>query len=149
MDNKPQKNINEIRENIAAGGKFNEAEVLDFESAEGNVYKGVLVFKKPTMADLMRIGGLKSEILRTAGVQDARLVDNDILFTAHMLATLEVVLVKRPEFLLNLNQVKESDLIFHVYGKYQVWEASFRKEFRDASETDRPASEREEALDTP
>ncbi|MEC0169916.1 hypothetical protein [Paenibacillus graminis] len=149
MDNKPQKNINEIRENIAAGGKFNETEVLDFESAEGNVYKGVLVFKKPTMADLMKIGGLKSEILRTAGVQDARLVDNDILFTAHMLATLEVVLVKRPEFLLNLNQVKESDLIFHVYGKYQVWEATFRKEFRDAFETDRPASEREEALDTP
>ncbi|AKG36085.1 hypothetical protein [Paenibacillus durus] len=148
MDNKEQ-NIADIGKKVAAGGKLNEAEVLDFESAEGNRYKGVLVFKKPTMADLMKIGGLKSEFLRTAGVQDARLVDNDILFTAHMLATLEVVLVKRPEFLFKLNEVKESDLIFHVYGKYQVWEASFRKEFRDAPKTDRPASEGEEALDTP
>ena len=80
----------ETAQKVRAGGELKEGELLDFTSTEGNHYTGVLVFKKLTMAELMKSGALKSEILREAGVQDVRLVDTDILFMAHVISVLDV-----------------------------------------------------------
>ncbi|KAF6569100.1 hypothetical protein G9G53_22695 [Paenibacillus sp. EKM206P] len=139
----------ETAQKVRAGGELKEGELLDFTSSEGNHYTGVLVFKKLTMSDLMKSGAIKSEILREAGVKDVQLVDNDVLFMAHVISFLEVALYKRPECLLKLKEITEPDLLFHVYGKYQVWEASFRKDFRNASDDNSEDAKREEALVTP
>lgn len=132
-----------------AGGELKEGEILDYESLEGNKYEGVLVFKKPTIGDTMRMGALKSEILRTAGIQDTRFVDDDIMLTAQALAELEVVLHKRPECLLNLKAIEEHDLLLHVYGIYRNWLGNFRKDFRKSLPGDSTVSDGTEALDTP
>ncbi|WP_311080961.1 hypothetical protein [Paenibacillus polymyxa] len=139
----------EAAQKVRAGGELKEGELLDFTSSEGNHYTGVLVFKKLDMADLMKIGAIKSEMLREAGVQEVQLVDNDVLFMAHVISLLEIALYKRPECLLNLKKIKEPDLLFHVYGKYQIWEASFRKDFRNTPEDNSKATAGEETLDTP
>ncbi|MGG1673516.1 hypothetical protein ACIFOE_23320 [Paenibacillus sp. NRS-1783] len=139
----------EAAQKVRAGGELKEGEALDFTSSEGNHYSGVLVFKKLNMADLMKIGAIKSEMLREAGVKEVQLVDNDILFMAHVISLLEIALYKRPECLLKLKEIKEPDLLFHVYDKYQVWEAEFRKDFRNASENDSADAERKKTVDTP
>ncbi|WP_025684576.1 hypothetical protein [Paenibacillus maysiensis] len=136
-------------ERVRAGGELKEGELLDFNSSEGNHYTGVLVFKKLTVAEVMRAGAIKSEMLREAGVQDVQLVDTDVHFMAHVVSFLEVALAKRPECLLKLKEITEPDLLYHVYGKYQVWEASFRKDFRNTPEDNSKATAGEETLDTP
>ncbi|WP_017814471.1 hypothetical protein [Paenibacillus shenyangensis] len=132
-----------------AGAELKEGEALDYESQEGNHYTGVIVFKKPSMGDIMKMGAIKSEILRESGVRDPRFVDDDIMFMAQVISTLEVVMYKRPECLLKLREITEADLLFHVYGLYEMWEASFRKAFREASANDRPAADGKETMDTP
>jgi hypothetical protein len=139
----------ETAQKVRAGGELKEGESLDFTSSEGNHYTGVLVFKKLDMADLMKIGAIKSEILREAGVKDVQLVDNDILFMAHVISVLEIALYKRPECLLKLKKITEPDLLFHVYGKQQLWEAEFRKDFRNSLENDSSDAKRKETVDTP
>lgn len=139
----------ETAQKVRAGGELKEGEILDFTSSEGNHYSGVLVFKKLNMADLMKIGAIKSEMLRVAGVQDIQLVDNDILFMGHVISTLEIALDKRPECLLKLNEITEPDLLFHVYGKYQLWEATFRKDFRNSRENNSEDTAGKETVDTP
>ncbi len=136
-------------EQARAGAELKEGEALDYESQEGNHYTGVIVFKKPSMADIMKMGAIKSEILRESGVRDTRFVDNEILFMAHVISALEVVMYKRPECLLHLREITEADLLFHVYGLYEVWESSFRKDFRNASANNRAATDGKEAVDTP
>ncbi|MGF6354073.1 hypothetical protein ABIE27_001983 [Paenibacillus sp. 4624] len=139
----------ETAQKVRAGGELKEGELLDFTSTEGNHYTGVLVFKKLTMADLMKSGAIKSEILREAGVQDVRLVDTDILFMAHVISVLDVALHKRPECLLKLKEITEPDLLFHVFGLHQMWEAKFRKDFRNANENHSEAATGAQAVDTP
>ncbi len=136
-------------EQARAGAELKEGEMLDYESQEGNHYTGVIVFKKPSMSDIMRMGAIKSEILRESGVRDIRFVDGDISFMATAISTLEVVMYKRPECLLNLREITEADLLFHVYGLYEVWEAAFRKDFRNTSANDRATAAGEKAVDTP
>ena len=139
----------ETAQKVRAGGELKEGELLDFTSTEGNHYTGVLVFKKLTMAELMKSGAIKSEILREAGVQDVRLVDTDILFMAHVISVLDVALHKRPECLLKLKEIKEPDLLFHVFGLHQMWEAKFRKDFRNTTENHSEAATGAQAVDTP
>ncbi|MDQ0719810.1 hypothetical protein QF049_001071 [Paenibacillus sp. W4I10] len=139
----------EAAQKVRAGGELKEGELLDFTSAEGNHYTGVLVFKKLTMADLMKSGAIKSEILREAGVQDVGLVDADILFMAHIISILDVALYKRPESLLKLKEITEPDLLFHVFGLHQMWEAQFRKGFRTASEDHSKTAAGAQTVDTP
>lgn len=117
----------ELHKKSQAGAELKEGEYIDYESQEGNLYQGTVLFKKPSMQDFMRMGGIKSEILRSAGVKDLSLLDPTIDFMAHVISTLEIVLHKRPEWLLKIGEVKESDLLYHVYGRYQTWADSFRK----------------------
>lgn len=139
----------ELAMKARAGGELKEGEILNYESLEGNKYEGVLVFKKPTIGDTMRMGAVKSEILRTAGVQDIRFVDEDIMQLAKITAELDVVLHKRPECLLNLKAIEDYDLLLHVYGLYMNWLGAFRKDFRGSLPADSAVADGEKALDTP
>jgi hypothetical protein len=131
----------EAQEKAQLGGNLKEGVPIDFTSLEGNHYAGVIVFKKPDMFDFMRMGARKSEILRLAGVRDLTLVDEPIKFMAQVISTLEIVAVKRPEWLLKPSEIKEPELLYHVFGKYSEWENAFRKDFSRESTDDSETTE--------
>lgn len=131
------------RDTVRAGNNAEGVVPIEFTSEEGNLYRGTVVFKRPSMSDLMRAGGIKSEYLRTAGVRDVRLVDETVKIMAHVMATLSIVLVKRPEWLLNLEEVQEADVLYHVYGKFEEWQDSFRKPLPKEPAGDSDPSDRE------
>ena len=112
---------------IRLGGDLKAGVTIDFVTDFGTEIKGNVIFKRATMADYVKIGAIKSEYLREAGVVNINLVDNSVKFIAHVMATLSVVVVKSPEWLLDIGTVKEPDILYHVFGKYEVWEKSFRK----------------------
>lgn len=125
------------------GGALTNGVPIDHTTAFGTHLTGIVEFKRPTMKDYMRMGALKSEELRNAGVVNADLVDSQIRFMAHVISTLKVVVVKCPMWLVKIDEVQEPDILYHVYHKYQEWELSFRKPeaSTEASDGDSPASE--------
>lgn len=137
----------ELHQKVQQGGNLKEGVPIDFTSMTGKVYKGVVVFKLPNMMDYMKMGGLKSEFLRLGGAKDIKLVDDSIKFMAHVMSTLEVVLVKRPEWLLKLDEVLEPDVLYHVFYKYEEWENSFRSPVQPQTEGTSGAKQGTEAVD--
>jgi len=121
------KKLMENAEQVRLGSEAQEGIRIDYMSLYGNKYEGTVVFKRPSMKDYMRMGALKSEYLRLNGVVNINLVDSSIKEMAQVMATLTVLLVKRPEWLMKLEEVEELDMLFHVFAKYEVWENSFRK----------------------
>ncbi len=140
---------NQTADQVRQGGDLEHAVPIDYTSYFGNKFVGTVVFKKPNMADYMKMGGIKSEYLRLGGVQDIKLVDESVKFMAHVLATLSVVLVKRPEWLLDLAKVEEPDVLYHIFDKFEEWENSFRKSVQGTTTPDSQASEGAEAVGTP
>lgn len=137
----------EAHAKVQMAGNLQEAVSINYESYEGNTYEGTVVFKKPTMGDWMRIGAIKADLLRKAGVTDMELVDDTVQLMAHAMATLTVVVIKRPPWFANLEEMTESDVIYHVYGKYMVWADSFRKPVQGAAAADSKDSEGAEFMD--
>jgi hypothetical protein len=126
---------------VAQGGELTHSVPVDFTSSEGRNYKGTVVFGKPTAMDVMKMGGLKSEFLRLGGAKDAQLVDQGIKFLAHVMATLSVVLQKRPEWLADVTKVSDLDLLYHVHDLYEEWESQFRKPVQRAVSDDTETTE--------
>jgi hypothetical protein len=123
MEEQKMENLaKEVNEGADAENVMN----VDFTSTEGNQYKGKILFKRPSVMEIMKMGGRKSEILRQAGVTELTLVDPSVRMMAQAIATLETVVVKCPEWFLNIHEIQDLDIIFHVYGLYEVWENSFR-----------------------
>jgi len=112
---------------VKLGGELKVGVYINYTSDFGTVYEGNVIFKRPTMNDYMKMGAIKSEYLRKAGVVELSLVDNLLKFMAHVMGTLSVVIVKCPEWLKNMEKIQESDVLYHVFGKYEEWEKSFRK----------------------
>lgn len=112
---------------IKLGGELEASVPIDYESEYGNKYQGIIIFKHPTMKEYLKIGALKSEYFRQEGVTNLNLVDATVRFVAQVMATLSVVIVKCPEWLLKLEEIQEPDVLYHVFGKYEEWENSFRK----------------------
>jgi hypothetical protein len=133
---------------VRQGGDLTKGVHIEFTSLEGNKYSGWVEFKKPTMSDFMRMGAIKSEVFRAAGVKDLNLVDESIKFMAHTMSTLEVVIAKRPEWLLNVQAVTEPEVLYHILGKYNEWEDAFRQDFRNTSAPDSEGAEGAETVDT-
>lgn len=131
----------EQSDEINLGTLKREQVPIDYTSTSGYVYKGLVEFKRPSVKDYMRMGAIKSEILREAGVINIELVDSTIKFMAHVLATLQVCMVKCPEWLLNLEAITDTDLLYEVYEKYEVWQDSFRKDIKQKSEGDSQATQ--------
>lgn len=149
-----QENMEKVRqamrmaEKTRQGGELTEGEKIDFESLEGNIYKGYIVFKKPNMGAMMKMGAKKAELLKKAGVTDLKLVDEGVMFMAHVMATLEVVCVKRPDWFMDLEAIEEPELLYHVFGRYQTWENSFRKDLRGKPADDSTDGVGEKAVDS-
>lgn len=147
--NENKENMDKVREMIAnaqaeeirLGGKLQTGVPIDYTSAFGKRYTGTVIFKRPTMQDYMRMGALKSEYLRRAGVVDIKLVDATVKEMAQVMATLSTVVVKCPEWLVDLEKIEEADVLYHVYDKYDEWENSFRKPSEGEPTGDSPATE--------
>lgn len=134
------KGLIEQSEAVRLGKELEEGVYIDYTSAYGGSYKGNVVFKRPSMQDYMKMGALKSEYLRQAGVTDITLVDNSIKEMATAVATLTVIVVKRPEWLQSLMTIQDPDLIFHIYNQYETWEGAFRTKRAPESTGDSGAS---------
>lgn len=143
------KNAMQVRDEVAQGSALTHAVPMDFVSDEGVHYTGVVVFKRPGAMDIMKVGGLKSEFLRMGGARDLSLVDNTVKILAHVMATLSVVLDKRPPWLEDVTQVRDVSVLYEVFDAYDAWERSFRKPIQGDASADSEDSDREEALDTP
>lgn len=124
-------------EQVRLGGDLKTGVPINYTSLDGNKFEGTVVFKRPTMQDYMKIGALKSEYLRQAGVVDVRLVDLVVKEMAQILALFKVVIVKCPSWLMDVDKIQEADVLYHVYEKYEAWEDSFRK--RDTTEPTEPS----------
>jgi len=133
---------------VRLGGDLKAGVPIDYVTDFGTSIKGNVIFKRPTMADYMKIGAAKSEYLRKAGVVDIKLVDNSIKFIAHVMATLQCIVTKAPEWLLDIEKVQEPDILYHVYEQYEVWEKSFRKLPAEQVPGNSGTSEREETMGT-
>lgn len=121
-------NAKEATEELNLGDKATNAVLIDYLSDYGTNYKGTVIFKRPNVMEFMQMGGIKSEIFRKAGVKDVTLVDGGIKYMAQVLATLKLVIVKCPEWLVDIEAVKDTDLLFHVHEAYSEWEDTFRKQ---------------------
>jgi len=135
-------------EQIKLGGELKAGVFIDYTSDFGTIFQGNVIFKRPTMMEYVRIGALKSEYLRKAGVVDPKLVDNLIKLMAHIMSTLNVVIIQSPEWLINLENIQEPDILYHVYEKYEEWEKSFRKIPTEQVPTDSESPEGAGTLDT-
>jgi hypothetical protein len=139
---------------VALGSDLNEGVPIDFNSADGNEYKGTVYFRRPDMKAYMKMGAVKSEYLRVAGVKDISLVDGTVKFMAHVMGTLAVVISRAPAWLLDskgkldLEGVKEPEVLYHLFGKYEEWEDSFRKPIQRADAGDSKDTEPAENVDT-
>lgn len=138
------KNASDLR----LGGNATAGVPIDYTSLMNTKFTGTVVFKRPNMLDLMKIGGMKSEILRTAGVKDIKLIDKTVNDMAQVVATLKIVVAKSPEWLLDIDKVEEPDLLWHVFYKYQDWEDTFRKPSEDKPTTDSGTAGGEETVAT-
>lgn len=139
-----EEKLKNLTDEVNQGGDAENVVTIDYTSDEGLHYEGKILFKRPTVMEVMKMGGRKSEILRNAGVTDLTLVDPSIRMMAQSIATLEVVVVKCPEWLLNLEEVTDLDMLFHIYGRYEGWENSFRLRNIAKQAGNGEASERQE-----
>lgn len=118
---------------VNLGSELRTGIPIDYTSEFGNNYKGTFIFKRPSMRDYMRMGGIKSEMLRQAGVVDPKLVDGMIVYLSHVMSTLSVVTLKAPSWVIDdkgkidFEILEEVDVIYHIFAKYEEWENSFRK----------------------
>ena len=138
--------LREIGDKIHQGNKLQHLEIVDYTSMDGNHYEGKILFKKVSVMDAMRIGGIKNNLLKDAGVTDLRLLDPGINVMSTIVSTLDVVMVKRPEWIKNPKEVTDIDLLYHVYDLYEKWQDSFRSPNKTTPEANSTASESAETM---
>jgi ribosomal protein L19 len=121
--------LKEQSDAVSLGDKAKNVVEIDYEAEEsGKRYVGKIIFKRPNVMENLKIGGRKSKLLQDAGVEKIELVDEGVYMMAQALATLETVIDKCPEWLIDLASIEDADLLFHVYGKFRAWQYSFRLE---------------------
>lgn len=127
----------EKADEVNQGDKATNIVEIDYISPETDEhYKGKIIFKRPNVMETMKMGGKKTQILKNAGVIDRDLADPGMMLMAEAIATLEGVVVKCPEWFIDFQKSEDLDLIFHVYGQYNIWKYSFRLNGRRAQEGD-------------
>jgi hypothetical protein len=120
-------------EDVKLGAELEKGVFIDFVSAYGTVFKGTIVFRRPTAMDFIRMGAVKSRLLGSFGVVDLRLVDMTVKHLAQCMAVIKSVTVKAPTWLLtdkgeiDVENIKEFDLLYHIHDKYEEWDSMFRK----------------------
>lgn len=132
---------------VQGGGKSTFTELIDYIGLDGKEYKGYVVFKRVTAKDLMKIGGLKSEYFRQAGITDLTLVDDAIRLLAHVLSYLKVTVLKSPEWFFDVDSIEDVGLLYEVYGSYMKATETFRKDVPTAEAGNSEASENTTSMD--
>lgn len=115
-----------------AGTALEKAVDIDYESMYEERYTGKIVFRRPSVMDYMKIGAMKAQFLGGNGAVNPALIDRAVLLMAEALATLKIVTVKVPDWLLNetgevdFESIQDPDMLLHLFEVYQDWEYSFR-----------------------
>jgi hypothetical protein len=130
----------------------------NYEADSGTVYNGTLFFRRPSSMDYIRMGAIKSELLRTFGIrpiveyvpvpgggyeryESLAHVDNSVKYLAQALAACDVLLTGTvPEWFQNHREIEDTDLIVHVYGRFDEELASFRNGTKRGASPDSEAS---------
>lgn len=148
--------LNGLASKINSGNNTQELSI-HFEAANGKIYDGVVVVKRPNMRDIIRIGVIKADIIQKeaekAGIRgklDIALVDATVKIIATWIAELSVVVVKSSPWFANIMDIEDLDLVEHVYSQYTDWLDSFRDGSRNKLKGDSTTAQAEEdVLDTP
>lgn len=138
-----------LADQVALGNKLFHTETIDYTTSEGHHYVGDIVFKKPDILTMMKAGGIKSQLLLKAGVNNAEekaLLDPIVLTMLTVISSLEVVMVKRPDWIEDPTKVGESELLYHVYDRYLTWQDVFRPTGKNSSEGNSELATTEKAL---
>lgn len=111
-----------------------------YTAESGRHYEGTLFFRRPSSMDYLRMGAIKSELMRANGVRpiievlpNGRLhesmahVDNSIIFLARALSAFDTLLTGTvPAWFQNYRDLPDTDLLLQVYEQFDVALASFR-----------------------
>lgn len=138
----------ETSQQVQLGNQLNVGVPIDFKSPyEGKHYTGTIVFKRPSMMDYMKIGTLKAQYLNENGFVNINMVDQTIKYMSQAMATLKVLTVKAPAWLLNgqglidIETIQDPELVFYLFDLYEEWENTFRSPVQDAKGGDSEATE--------
>lgn len=136
----------EAANEVSQGDKAKNTVSINYTSDEGNLYEGKIIFKRPNVMETLKMGGRKTQILQQSGVVDRELADDGIMQMATMIATLETVVEKCPEWFIDIEAITDADIIYHVYGEYLLWDFSFRKAGKGTEDGDSKATAGEKAV---
>jgi len=99
-------------------------------------FKGQFTLRRPSVYDQTRIGIRIGELMSAPGPDGyPRRVYTDFYHEnlALMLATLEVVIVKHPQWW-KIDEVRDEELLAALYAQYKGWQAGFREPLSGASQ---------------
>lgn len=123
---------------IRQGNKAHIPVDIDYTADSGEEYKGTIIFRRPSSMDYVRIGAIKSDMLRLSGVkpivdpqtgtESMAHVDNGIMFLLTALATNRVLLVESPTWFNKYEEIFDTDLVIHVYNRFDAELLSFRRQ---------------------
>lgn len=113
---------------------------VDYEADSGNVYQGTVFFRRPSSMDYLRMGAIKSELLRAFGVrpiiellpngrphESMAHVDASVMYLARAISACDVLLAEPlPEWMQNHREIEDTDLIIQVYSDFDEALTSFR-----------------------
>jgi hypothetical protein len=129
---------------VQQGNKALLAVPIDYVAESGMHYKGTVAFRRPSAMDYIRMGAIKSELLRVFGaqpivqyvqrpdggmqmVESMAHVDTTTKFLANALSICDVLLAQPvPEWLQDHRNLTDTDLILQVYNGFEDALASFR-----------------------
>lgn len=146
IDKQREENLEKIRElgqKVRLGDNLVETLDIDFVGADGTEYKGVVEVKRPNMRDYVQMGTLKGKYLQKfLGNEYVHpdYIDNTIKYLAHMLSTMEVVVLRCPVWFLHPEELHDFSVLDHVYTRYQTWLDSFRTDSAGESSGDSPTA---------
>ncbi len=117
--------------------------VVNFKSEQtGEEYSGQFTCQKRSIMDDVKINRRKTELCGGCytvkdenGNPTGQGIDEDIEANNHVIATLETVLVQKPEWW-DLAVLDDYGLIFHIFQEVQKFEMTFRK--RPGNAADEP-----------
>lgn len=117
---------------------------IEYEADSGVTYSGTLFFRRPSSMDYIRMGAIKSELLRTFGirpiveyvptpqggfdrVESMAHVDNSVKYLAQAIAACDVLITGQvPAWFQNHRELEDTDLVVYVYRRFDEELTSFR-----------------------
>lgn len=140
---------------------------VDYEADSGERYVGTVYFRRPSSMDYIRMGAVKSEILRSFGVrpiieyvplptggmervESMAHIDNSIKYLAQAIAACDVLLTGQiPVWFQNHRDLEDSDLVIYVYRRFDEELLSFRTGANGSPATNSQAGDNQAPLANP